>query len=362
MLIHSVRKLLHDNTRNPRYIRTSRSEGYRFICPVRIGTSPVIHEGARSRAIAICQKARHRWGLRTPKSIRESIRLYRQAIKQDPSYSPAWAGRADAWIMAGIHCLTPPADAFLRARSDAADTLRITPDLPEAIVSEAWVKLCFDRDVEGARSAFETALRLKPEYPFTHNGLTLLHIAIGQPQRAATSMEKAWTLSASSPFLNALLADSLYHARDYERAAERGHLALQFDPDFAIGHACLGRVLLQQAKFAEAIKHLERARDLSGRSPIMLGFLAYGYASAGETSKARKILSEFLKKRAPKTQYVPSFFVALAHVGLGDRTRAICEIKKAIQERSHWVLFLKTDPMFDPLRRDKRFRALLKTV
>jgi len=362
VLVCHVRKLLRDNPRNPRFIRTHRTRGYQFVCPV--GTIPALATDkiARSRAIAACEKARHRWSLRTPATIRESIQLYKQAIKEDPTFALAWSGRADAWIMAGVHCLVPPAEAFLRARSDATDALRITPNLPEAIISEAWVKLCFDRDIEGARKEFEAALRRKPEYPFTHNGLTLLHIANGQPQRAAVSMQKAWTLRASSPFLNALLADSLYHARNYERAAERGRLAIEFDPDLAIGHACVGRILLQQGHFTEAVKHLERARDLSGGSHVMLGFLAYGYALTGKMSEARRILKDFLKQRSTKTQYVPAFFVALAYVGLGDRKRAFAEIRRAVEERSHWVLFLKTDPMFDPLRQDRRFLSVVKMI
>ena len=94
----------------------------------------------------------------------------------------------------------------------------------------------------------------------------------------------------------------------------------------------------------------------------MLGFLAYGYASASQTSKARAILNEFLKQRVIRVQYVPSFFVALAYLGLDDRKHALVEIKRAIEERSHWVLFLKTDPMFDSLRHDRRFEVLLTSI
>lgn len=361
VLVCQVRKLLGDDEKSPQFIRTYANQGYRFICPLKTQPSP-IDDSARSKAIAICEIARHRWSLRTPKNIRESIQLYSSAMREDPTFAIARSGRADAWIMAGIHCLMPPRDAFLRARSDAADALRMSPTLPEAIISEAWVKLCYDRDCVAAKRDFCRGVRLKPEYPFAHNGLTLLYIALGQPERAVKAMENAWTARAASPFLNALLADSLYHARDYDKAAERGRLAVEFDPNLPLGHACLGRIYLQQRKFAEALKHLESARDLSGGNAIMLGFLAYGYASAGETSKSRSILDDFLKQRAAKTQYVPPFFIALAYVGLGNRTHALAEIRQAIQERSHWVLFLKTDPMFDSLRKDRRFLSLVNTL
>lgn len=361
VLVCQLRELLRDDRKNPRFIRTYPSEGYRFIYPIKT-LRAAGDKTARSKAIATCETARYRWSLRTPASIRESIQLYKRAIAEDPNYPLALSGRADAWIMAGIHCLMPPSEAFRRARSDAADALRIAPDLPEAIVSEAWVKLCFDRDLTGAKRGFARALRLTPQYPFAHNGLALLHLARRNPQRAVKAMEKAWTAKATSPFLNALLADAFYHARNYKKAAERGRLAVQSDPDFAVGHACIGKIYLQQKNFAKAVEHLESVADLSGGSPVMLGFLAYTYASAGKKSKAHEILKKLLKKREGTDEYVPAFFVALAHLGLGDRKRTLAETKQAIRERSHWVLFLKSEPMFDPLRKTKCFQAWLKSI
>jgi tetratricopeptide (TPR) repeat protein len=185
---------------------------------------------------------------------------------------------------------------------------------------------------------------------------------VPNPGRGAQAMEKAWRAKAASPYLSALLADALYHARDNEKAAERGRLAVESDPDFPVGHACLGKIRLQEKNFVDAAKHLEKARDLSGGSSIMLGFVAYVSASGGQKCRAEAILMEFLGNRENKIQYIPPFFVGLTYLGLGDRARALIEVKEAIKERSHWVLFLKTEPMFDPLRADRRFQSLLRTI
>jgi tetratricopeptide (TPR) repeat protein len=288
--------------------------------------------------------------------------LYRQAIQEDPTYALAYTGRADAWIMAGIHCLMPPEEAFPRARADARDALRMGPGLPEATISEAWVKLCFNRDLAGAKRDFRQAIHLKPECPFAHNGVCLLHIALGRPREGVKAMAKARGLDANAPFLNALLADSHYQARDYEKAAEQAKRALSSDPDFPVGHACLGKAYLQIGRPDEAIQHLERARDLAMGSPLMLGFLAYAYASANQSGHAEEILRQLLHRRNVQKAYVPSFFIALVYLGLGKFDLALTEIGKAIKERSHWVLFLGTEPMFDPLRHSKRFKRLLEML
>jgi len=361
VLVCQVRKLLGDDAKNPRFIRTYRGHGFRFICPVETVYLSTERQGARTRAASTCERARHAWAVRTPGAIRRSITLYGQAIDHDPTFAPAWSGRADAWIMAGIHCLMPPVEAFLRARSDAKRALHIDPASAEAMVSEAWVKLCFDRDLLAACREFKKALSLKPDYPFAHNGLALLHIARGNPRRAIVAMTDAWGNEASAPFLNALLGDCHYHAREYEKAAQRAELALLTNPDFTVAHACLGRVCIQQKKFEDAIRHFEKARNVSQGSLVMAGFLAHAYGAAGQQSKAQEILEEF-RARRNKSEYVPAFFVAVAEIGLGRKIGAIAELKIAIEERSHWVLFLRTEPLLDPLRRDRKFAALLRTL
>jgi len=361
VLVCQVRKLLRDNPRNPRFIRTHHGEGYRFIFPVEVVSGSIPESTARSRAFATCHRARQQWAIRTPAAIRESIRLYTEAVEQDPTFALAWSGRADAWIMAGIHCLFAPKESFLRARSDAKQAMLLDASVAEAIVAEAWVELCFERNLEGARRLFERAIALNREYPFAHNGLALLHIANGQPEKAVKAMGKAWTEQAASPFLNALLGDCYYQARQYDEAARRARLALITAPDFAVAHACLGRILLQQQKLAEAVMHFERAHEKSPGSDVMAGFLAHAYGVTGNKEKADEILQRF-EQRRKQSEYVPAFFVALGELGLGQKERAVSEIRKAIQERSHWVLFSKTDPVFDPVRRGPPFRSALRAI
>jgi tetratricopeptide (TPR) repeat protein len=360
VLVCQVRKLLRDDPRNPRFIRTYHAQGYRFIWPVEVPSESVAQSTARSGAIATCHRARQQWAVRTPAAIRESIRLYTEAVEQDPTFVLAWSGRADAWIMAGIHCLFAPEEAFLRARSDAKQAMQIDANAVEPIVAEAWVKLCFERNLESARRDFQRAVVLNREYPFAHNGLALFHIANGQPEKAIKAMGKAWTEQAASPFLNALLGDCYYQARQYDEAARRARLALLTAPDFAVAHACLGRILLQQRRVAEAVSHFERAYEKSPSSDVMAGFLAHAHG-VSRNGRAEELLHG-LEQRRQQAEYVPAYFVALAKLGLGRKREAVQEMKTGVKERSHWVLFLRTDPAFDSLRGQRGFEDLLAEI
>jgi len=63
-----------------------------------------------------------------------------------------------------------------------------------------------------------------------------------------------------------------------------------------------------------------------------------------------------------ETAYVPPYFLGLAYLGLGDAEKSLAWIDKAIEENSHWVLFLRTDPAFDELRSLARFGDLIERV
>jgi hypothetical protein len=53
---------------------------------------------------------------------------------------------------------------------------------------------------------------------------------------------------------------------------------------------------------------------------------------------------------------------AIVYVGLGDRERAVAWLDKAYQDRSAFLIWLKVEPLFDPLRSDPGFQDLLRRV
>jgi hypothetical protein len=77
-------------------------------------------------------------------------------------------------------------------------------------------------------------------------------------------------------------------------------------------------------------------------------------------AQAQALLERLLNHK--KNEYVPPYVVGLAYLGLGDTENALTWIGKAVEARSHWVLFLKTDPVFDGLRSHGRFGKLIETV
>ena len=54
--------------------------------------------------------------------------------------------------------------------------------------------------------------------------------------------------------------------------------------------------------------------------------------------------------------------VASVYVALGDKEHAFEYLEKAVDERAGWLAFIKVDPIWDPIRSDPRFDAILTKI
>ena len=90
--------------------------------------------------------------------------------------------------------------------------------------------------------------------------------------------------------------------------------------------------------------------------------LGYAYAMAGKKAEAEEILKINLEKR--ENQYVPSFMIATIYMGLGDKEKTLEWLERDWEEGGQGLMFwgLKSDKLFDPVRDDPRFQALLNKI
>ena len=66
-------------------------------------------------------------------------------------------------------------------------------------------------------------------------------------------------------------------------------------------------------------------------------------------------------RRRPES-YVPAYWFALLHAGLGQRDSALRYLERAYEERSTVLAYLLIDPRLAPLRNDPRFLALARRL
>lgn len=297
---------------------------------------------------------------RTEESLHQALGSFHRALGKDPRLALAHAGIADAYSTLAWLEFLRPRYAFPRARTAALKAIALDPTLAEAHTSLGFIRFLYDRAWVEAESEFRQSIALNQNYPTAHQFYSDYLKAMGRLEEALSEVRRALELDPLSLGINTGLGHVLYLSRQYDQAISQYGKALALDPNFVQAHLWFGRPYLEKGMYDEAIEEVRTAVRLSKDSTMSLAVLGHAYASAGRSREARNVLARLLKRG--RTQYVPSYWIALIHVGLGDRDRAFDWLERANRERSAWLAWIKVEPRFDRLRSDPRFSRLLRRV
>jgi serine/threonine-protein kinase len=314
---------------------------------------------SNTEAYQLYLKGRYHLNRQTEDGYKRSIDYFQQAIAMDPNYAQAYAGIADAYIVATDWYL-PNREAMPKAKAAATRALEIDDTLAEGHVSLGTVRVFYDWNWSETDKEYRRAIKLNPNYADAHQWYSFyLGVVRGQYSEALAEAKQALQLDPLSLNANQVLADALFTARQYDQAIEQCRKTIELDQNFWWAHESLGALYERRGQFQEAIAELQKARQLDN-NPLILAKLGRAYALSGKRAEAQKLIDEL--KELSKQRYVSSAIVAEIYAALGERDQTFEWLEKGYEERSIGMLFLKTDPLWDGFRSDPRFANLVRRV
>jgi TolB-like protein len=128
-------------------------------------------ETASPRAYELYLKGRYAWNQRTLEGLQEGLRLFQQAVVEDPGFARAHAGIADSCFILGPmgRGVLSRQEAYERQRAAALRAVELDPTLAEAWASLGLLKQLYEWDWDEAGRAFGRAIELSPGYPVGHS-------------------------------------------------------------------------------------------------------------------------------------------------------------------------------------------------
>jgi len=121
----------------------------------------------------------------------------------------------------------------------------------------------------------------------------------------------------------------------------------------------LGMAYLYQGNHAIGLRGLQRAAGMDAENFSIMGEIGYALAVSGQRAQAQTILARLLQQT--KNGAAHSLPVAQVYTGLGQKDHAFEWLEKAVDQ--HEIsLGLRSEAMFDPLRSDPLFGALLRQM
>ena len=304
-------------------------------------------------------RGRYFFAQRSERALARSREHFRRAIERDATFAPAWAGLALAYGPSGFFGYVPPAEGARQMRAAAERALQLDPTLVDAQVALANALTVYDHDWQGAERAYTRIFERQPDHAQARlwYGMMLGHQ--GRLAEALAERQRALSLDPLSLRFNTSVADTLTAMHRYEEAIARYRKTLELDPGFAPAHLGLGVALLGSGRGEDAVKAIEEGdrRSSDARSRATLG---HAYGRVGRVADAHAILDE-LRTRARQAYLSPVYF-AFVHAGLGDRDAAFAALEDAFDDRSPMLNSVNSEPLFDPLRADRRLAGLLRRL
>ena len=303
-------------------------------------------------------KGRYFFNRPSDQNLSKAISQFEDAVRLDPNFAAAYSGLSDAYLWAAFNeGIITAAEGKPKARSSAEKSLQLNEASAEAHTSLANYLSWYEHDWAASEREFRRAIALDPNYAFAHDQFALTLTCQGRLAESETEGRRAAQLDPLNP---AIAIDNtlwLTAQGEFQQAKEEAKRGAKLDPEFFFPQLQFGWIDIQAGNAKAAIPALQKAVAMES-PPFVIAWLGYAYGAAGDRNAALATIEQLKKKSV--NGYVPQFNLAMIHLGLGDRDRALDLLEQASAADSQWMMYLKIDHIFDSLRADPRFAALMK--
>lgn len=231
---------------------------------------------------------------------------------------------------------------------------------------DSWAALALaqthavDWNWEAAEESFARSIQQQPDDAATRGAYGIFLTLRGQLNEGLEELRLAEELAPASALLMAAVGWILYLKRDTARAVERFRDALAADGELAFALAGLADADLLRLSYAEAVEMAGKAAGLTGGAGFARTGLARALVLSGRRVEGEHLLGEILVDA--RRRYVSPARIAAVYAALGQPEQAMERLEAALALRCPELLWLPSDPAFDPIRVDSRFGRLMEKL
>jgi serine/threonine-protein kinase len=322
---------------------------------LRLGGQALVQRGtADLEAYDLYLRGRFFWRQRGADGLRKAAELFQEATEQDPGFAAAYTGLADALGLLPLYGRTSFDSVIGPARAAAERAIQLDSSLAEAHAALGQLLRNTGSWTE-SETHLRRAIALDSTYASAYQWLGEVLYLNGRLDEALDALRTGERMDPVSSII-AMVTSYVYGIKgDTVQSDGLARRAIELTPDAWPVHAFIGAAALESGRIDRAIQYLETADSLAPVLPApFLGLLGHAYAVSGRTDAASAVMDTLLHQ-------VPPSPTALAEVyaGLGQRSRALEMLERALTEREPFLYAASITPRwFASLRDDPRFHRL----
>jgi len=295
---------------------------------------------------------------RSEDGLVRAAQYFEQAIKLDSGFAAAYAGLAESYGLLGSFGFRAPLEMYPKAKPAALRALALDSTLAEGHTALGFINLFYDFAYDSGYQQLTRAIELNPQYAPARLFRSWYFMAVGKREEAVQEIDRARTIDPLSLIINTRYGTMLYFARHYDSATVQLRYTLELDPGYGLAHMQLSRAYLAQNRCADALR--EASVGGVGAGNYEGANVGYAAAKCGDTVLARRELQQRLAMA--EQHYVPADVIARLYAGLGEKSKALDWLDRAYRQDTWSLMLLQVEPMYDNLRSEPRFQALVKKM
>ena len=293
-------------------------------------------------------------GALNEEGLKSAIDAYSDAIRADPDYALAYAGRSLAFADFARALVTGADvdDYFNKAQRDARRAIALAPDLADGHLALANF-FAGSLKLTDAFKEYERALALAPGNARSLKEYGAFAVLIGRTESGLATAHRLLVLDPLNSINHFGLGVSLAFARRYGEAIKAFTDAKALTPEDVSVNMWLGLTYYLSGDFQRARAACERAGEVNG--PWCLAMV---YDKLGRRAEAEAMLA---KVRALAGDRLAEGYADI-YAQWGDTGRALDWLETAMRNRDPYLAYTKTNPFFDPLRKEPRYQAVERAL
>ncbi len=282
--------------------------------------------------------------------------MYDKAVEIDQNYALVYWGLGNIYEAHFVKEDDKESlDLMLRAYEKAYE---IDPNLAEANLGLGWAYF-YKEDLDRSHQFFKKALGIDPINPSINFYVGSFLRSIGLFHQAIEYYSRAIELDPLNITFHGLRAVCYWYIGEFEEGANYIQKALEIEPDNVRLYLVYARQLIMMKMYEQAEKELEKAEKIRPDYSHIQYYQAWILAAKGEKEKA---LAFIRNADFPYLYHVTSIYSLL-----GMKDQAIKGISEGIDKGFHDIKdylysypFLISNPFYDYLRDDARFKEIVK--
>jgi TolB-like protein/DNA-binding winged helix-turn-helix (wHTH) protein/Tfp pilus assembly protein PilF len=287
---------------------------------------------------------------------KDAIKYFKLAIEEDPTFAPAYVELARTYDEAFDWRAN---DKMPLEKAAVKKALELDPELADAHLMNAGIKISYDCDLLGAGKEYQEAIRINPNLADAHHGFSDYLDSVGRPDESIREAQRAKELDPEGSHLVGILVSR----GQYDRAVEevRKHLELRPKDGFAyIDERGLISLYHLAGRHREEVEALQQAWTLFGFEEIGKevgkAYAVSGYAGALQYS-AKQLEHLYAAGKLQKPDYIASWYARS-----GDKEQALKWLRIDFADNNQCWDGLDNNPDFDLLHGDPRFQELVNRM